>query len=84
MSSSRSFRWALSPCTPHSPARARPTGASASTPAPTSAHGETRGRVRFLAKARSSAGVVRLSENSFFRREPDGRWVYVSGEVEDD
>ena len=48
------------------------------------AHGETRGRVRFLAKARSSAGVVRLSENSFFRREPDGRWVYVSGEVEDD
>ena len=53
-------------------------------PAPTSAHGETRGRVRFLAKARSSAGVVRLSENSFFRREPDGRWVYVSGEVEDD
>lgn len=40
------------------------------------------GRVRFIAKARSRSGVVVLAENSLFRRNAAGRWVYVSGELE--
>lgn len=40
------------------------------------------GTVRFIAKARSSGGAVVLEETSDFRKDPDGRWRYVSGIVE--
>lgn len=38
------------------------------------------GEVEFLALARTSQGAVRMREHSRFRREPDGRWVYVEGD----
>ena len=40
-----------------------------------------RATVRFVAKARTSAGAMTLSETSRFVRE-DGRWFYVDGELQ--
>ena len=41
------------------------------------------GRVRFVATGRTSAGAFKQSENSRFLRGADGRWRYVSGEVDE-
>ena len=38
------------------------------------------GEVEFLAIARTPQGALRMRERSRFRREPDGRWVYVDGD----
>lgn len=38
------------------------------------------GEVSFRAVARTALGALVLRERSQFRREDDGRWVYVSGE----
>lgn len=38
------------------------------------------GEVEFLAIARTPQGAIRMRERSRFRREPDGRWVYVDGD----
>ena len=39
------------------------------------------GRVHFVARARTSAGAMKMEEKSRFRRESDGRWLYVDGIV---
>ena len=39
------------------------------------------GRVHFLARARTAGGAVKMEEVSRFRRESDGRWRYVDGDV---
>ena len=39
------------------------------------------GHVHFVARARTSAGAMKLEENSRFRREKDGRWLYVDGDL---
>ena len=38
------------------------------------------GEVEVLAIARTPQGALRMRERSRFRREPDGRWVYVDGD----
>lgn len=37
------------------------------------------GHVHFVARARTSAGAIKMEEKSRFRREADGRWLYVDG-----
>ncbi len=39
------------------------------------------GHVHFVARARTSAGAMKLEEKSRFRREKDGRWLYVDGDL---
>ena len=38
------------------------------------------GEVEFTAIARTAQGALRMREHSRFRREADGRWVYVDGD----
>ena len=46
----------------------------------TAADGQS-GEVHFRAVARTAHGALKMEEHSHFRRDEEGHWLYVSGEV---
>ena len=46
----------------------------------TAADGQS-GEVHFRAVARTANGALKMEEHSHFRRDEEGHWLYVSGEV---
>lgn len=46
----------------------------------TAADGQS-GKVHFRAVARTANGALKMEEHSHFRRDEEGHWLYVSGEV---
>lgn len=42
------------------------------------------GEVTFTALGRTNRGAFRMTEHSRFRREADGRWVYLDGDLEEE
>ena len=49
----------------------------------TAPDGQT-GEVTFTALARTARGAMKLTEHSRFRRDADGHWLYVDGDIDDE